>query len=232
MNIQLENTTKKYRNGEEKKAVLNDISLDLPSREITAILGPSGSGKSTLLHIIGGLEKVSSGKIFVDNVDITSISNKKIIEYRREKVGFIFQFYNLVPNLTVKENVEICANLTKDPLNIDEILKDVGLYEHRNKVPSQLSGGQQQRCSLARAVVKKPKLLLCDEPTGALDSEASYEVLKILEKMHKLYKTEIIIVTHNIEIAKMCNRVIEIKDGKITANRVNEDVIPACKLKL
>lgn len=232
MKIKLINVTKKYKNGEELKAVLKDINIELPGNEITAILGHSGSGKSTLLHLIGGLEKVSEGKIFVDNIEITKLSTKKLIDYRRENIGFIFQFYNLVPNLTVRENVEVCSNLTKNPLNIDEVLKEVDLYEHRNKVPSQLSGGQQQRCSLARAIIKKPKLLLCDEPTGALDSKSSIEVLKLLEKMHKLYNAEICMVTHNWDITKMCNRIIEIKDGRIIQNRINEKIISAENLIL
>lgn len=232
MKIKLINVTKKYKNGEELKAVLKDINIELPGNEITAILGHSGSGKSTLLHLIGGLEKVSEGKIFVDNIEITKLSTKKLIDYRRENIGFIFQFYNLVPNLTVRENVEVCSNLTKNPLNIDQVLKEVDLYEHRNKVPSQLSGGQQQRCSLARAIIKKPKLLLCDEPTGALDSKSSIEVLKLLEKMHKLYNAEICMVTHNWDITKMCNRIIEIKDGRIIQNRINEKIISAENLIL
>ena len=232
MKIQICNLTKKYVNGEEMKAVLKNVDLDLPGGEITAVLGPSGSGKSTLLHMIGGLEPPSEGTIVVDEMDITGMKPKKIVDFRREYVGFIFQFYNLVPNLTVRENVEVCSNLTKDPLDIDEILQEVGLYEHQNKVPSKLSGGQQQRCSLARAIIKKPKLLLCDEPTGALDSESSLEVLKLLERMHNLYHTEILMVTHNIEIAKMCDRIIEIKDGEIMDNRMNKEVISASELVL
>ncbi|GAA0063909.1 ABC transporter ATP-binding protein [Clostridium sp. CTA-1] len=195
------------------------------------ILGPSGSGKSTLLNTIGGLDRVDEGQIVVDGLDISKLKSKELSLYRRNYLGFIFQFYNLVPNLTLRENIQVCEYLSKESLDLDELLEVLGIKEHKNKFPSQLSGGQQQRCAIARALIKNPKLLLCDEPTGALDYKTSKEILILLEKINKKYGTTILIVTHNTVIKDMVHKVIKIKDGQISNEYVNENLIPAIELQ-
>jgi len=195
------------------------------------IQGTSGSGKSTLLNCIGGLDTMDSGSVKVDGKEIFGLRPNEIADYRREKLGFIFQFYNLVPNLTVRENIEVCEYISENPLDIDELLDVLGLTEHQNKFPSQLSGGQQQRCAIARALVKNPALLLCDEPTGALDSKTSRDILILLEKINAKYNTTMLIVTHNNSIKNMVHKVIIVKDGLIKKDYINENRVPAAELE-
>ena len=195
------------------------------------IQGTSGSGKSTMLNCIGGLDTVDSGSIRIDGKEIVGLKSKELSEYRRDALGFIFQFYNLVPNLTVRENIRVCEYLTKDPLDMNELLDTLGLTEHQNKFPSQLSGGQQQRCAIARALIKNPKLLLCDEPTGALDSNTSRDILILLEKINAKYGTTMLIVTHNNSIKNMVHQVVRMKDGLIRTSYMNETRVPAAELE-
>lgn len=195
------------------------------------IQGTSGSGKSTLLNCIGGLDVMDSGSVKVDNKEIFGLKSSDLSDYRRDNLGFIFQFYNLIPNLTVKENIQVCQYLANDPLDMDDLLEILGLEEHKNKFPSQLSGGQQQRCAIARALIKNPKLLLCDEPTGALDSKTSKDILILLEKVNKKYGTTMLIVTHNNSIKNMVHKVIVIKDGMIVKDYNNTTIIPAADLE-
>ncbi|MDO5718636.1 MAG: ABC transporter ATP-binding protein [Tissierellia bacterium] len=232
MYLVLKKVNKSYGDGANYQSVLKDVNLEIEKGEMAIILGPSGSGKSTLLNIIGGLDFVDSGEVYLEDLCVTDLNKDKIIDYRRDHIGFVFQFYNLVPNLTVYENIEVCKFLTKNPLDIDELLENLDLIPHKNKYPSQLSGGQQQRCSLARALVKNPDLLLCDEPTGALDSKSSLNMLELLEKINKIYDTTMLIVTHNEAIKSICNRIIEIKDGMIVNNSINDEMISAKELVL
>ena len=215
---------KSFGSGESKAEVLKGIDLEIKKSEIVTILGPSGSGKSTLLNIIGGLDGADSGKIIYDGEDISKMSKKQRMLYRRNEVGFIFQFYNLLGDLTAKENIESCAYLSKKPMDMDEIMKTLGLLEHQNKFPKQLSGGQQQRVAFARALVKNPRVLLCDEPTGALDYKMSKEILSLLEKINKTYGTTVIIVTHNEAIKYMSHHVIKVRDGVISENYKNSEL--------
>ena len=195
------------------------------------IQGTSGSGKSTLLNCIGGLDTIESGSIKVDGTEIAGMKADELSDYRRDYLGFIFQFYNLVPNLTVRENIQICEYLTDQPLNMDELLEILGLTEHQNKFPAQLSGGQQQRCAIARALIKHPTLLLCDEPTGALDSKTSRDILILLEKINATYGTTMLIVTHNNSIKNMVDQVVIVKDGQIRKDYYNETKVPAAELE-
>ena len=195
------------------------------------IQGTSGSGKSTLLNCIGGLDTIESGSIKVDGTEIAGMKADELSDYRRDYLGFIFQFYNLVPNLTVRENIQICEYLTDQPLNMDELLEILGLTEHQNKFPAQLSGGQQQRCAIARALIKNPKLLLCDEPTGALDSKTSRDILILLEKINATYGTTMLIVTHNNSIKNTVDQVVIVKDGQIRKDYYNETKVPAAELE-
>ena len=197
MYVEISNVTKSYGEGGSYCKVLNGISTLIDRGQICVILGPSGSGKSTLLNAIGGLDTVDSGQIHIDGKEITSLKPERLSDYRRDTLGFVFQFYNLIPNLTAEENIQVCGYLSKVPLSMQELLDILGLTEHRNKFPSQLSGGQQQRCAIARALIKNPKLLLCDEPTGALDSKTAKEILILLEKINQIYGTTILMVTHN-----------------------------------
>ena len=215
MHIQVENVTKIYGNEENQTKVLDQVSLEVERGEICVILGPSGSGKSTLLNVIGGLEMVEEGRIRVGAEELTGMNPEELSEFRRRNLGFVFQFYNLIPDLTVWENIEVCRYLTDQPLDVGKLLETLGLSGHQDKFPSQLSGGQQQRCSIARALVKNPSLLLCDEPTGALDTGTAGEILLLLDKVNKAYGTTILMVTHNEEIKKMGDQVVEIRDGKI-----------------
>lgn len=227
MFIEIANVKKFYGEGENKTEVLSNVSTELEEGKICVILGPSGSGKSTLLNVIGGLETIDRGTVHVADLDIGSMKPKELSIYRRDHLGFIFQFYNLVSNLTVRENIEVCEYLSKDPLDIDELLEVLGLTAHQDKFPRQLSGGQQQRCAIARALVKNPGLLLCDEPTGALDFKASKEILKLLEQINHRYHTTMLIVTHNEAIQEMAHRVIKLRDGKITKDLENHEIKPA-----
>lgn len=232
MFLEISDIEKSYGNGENKIKVLNGITTSLNQGEMCVILGPSGSGKSTFLNTIGGLDSIDTGSITVDGFHIQKLNQNQLSKYRREYLGYIFQFYNLVPNLTIKENIQVCEYLTKQPLDINQLIDTLGLTEHQNKFPSQLSGGQQQRCAIARALIKNPKLLLCDEPTGALDSKTSKEILVLLEKVNKVYGTTMLIVTHNEAIKDMVHRVIKIKDGCISKDYTNEKRLSAVDLDL
>ena len=231
MYLQVKNLKKSYGEGGSYIQVLKGIDLSVEEGLMCVIQGTSGSGKSTLLNCIGGLDCVDSGSIQVDGREIVGLKSGELSEYRRDCLGFIFQFYNLIPNLTVRENICVCRYLTRDPMDVDELLEVLGLTEHQNKFPSQLSGGQQQRCAIARALVKNPKLLLCDEPTGALDSKTPRDILVLLEKINQKYGTTMLIVTHNNAIKNMVHQVIFMKDGMILENRVNAERIPASELE-
>ena len=220
--LKIEGINKKYQSGNSYFQALTDVNVEVAKGEIVVILGPSGSGKSTLLNAIGGIDQVDSGGIIVDQEDITQFNDRQLVKYRREDIGFVFQMYNLIPNLTVYENIELTANISNNPLTIREVIDAVGLTGMEDRFPRELSGGQQQRVSIARAVVKTPKLLLCDEPTGALDSNTSKEILNLIEKVNRDYHTTVFIITHNQAISEMANRVITLKDGKIDSNIVNE----------
>ena len=230
--LEVSNITKSYGGVENRVQVLKGISTNIKEGQTCVILGPSGSGKSTFLNAIGGLDTVDKGSIKIDGLDITKLNPKKLSQYRRDYLGFIFQFYNLVPNLTVRENIRVCEYLAKSPMKMDELLSVLGLEEHQHKFPSQLSGGQQQRCAIARALIKNPKLLLCDEPTGALDTKTSRDILVLLEKVNKMYGTTMLIVTHNTAIKDMVHRVIKIKDGFISKDYENETIIPAAEIEM
>jgi len=231
MFLQLENIKKSYGSGDNSTLVLKGIDLHLSRGEFCVLLGPSGSGKSTLLNIIGGIDNASSGTITIDGEMMHQMKEKQLTRYRRSHLGYIFQSYNLIPNLTVRENIEVGAYLSDDPLPVDEILHILGLYEHRSKLPSQLSGGQQQRTAIGRAVVKKPDILLCDEPTGALDYATSKEILKLIETVNRIYKSTVIMVTHNDALKYMADRVITLKDGQVTNNYLNENRMSAEELE-
>ena len=213
-----------------KLEVLKDISMDIHEGEVVVLLGPSGSGKSTLLNIIGGIDNADAGYVAIDGERTAGMSEKVLTSYRRKHLGYVFQMYNLIPNLNVKENIEVGAYLSDSPLDIDDLLRTLGLYEHRHKVPNQLSGGQQQRTAIGRAIVKNPDILLCDEPTGALDYKTSKEILKLLEDVNQKYGNTIIMVTHNDAIKQMADRVIRFKDGQIRKDYHNEIKIPAEEL--
>ncbi len=231
MYIETRDLKKSYGEGGSFVQVLKGVSIQIEKGEMCVIQGTSGSGKSTLLNCIGGLDDIDSGSVSVAGTLVERLKGEKLSDYRRDNLGFIFQFYNLVPNLTVRENIQVCEYLTKEPLNIDELIDVLGLTEHQYKFPSQLSGGQQQRCAIARALVKNPKVLLCDEPTGALDSKTSRDILMLLEKINKQYGTTMLIVTHNNSIKNMVNHVIYLKDGEIYKDYLNEHKIPASELE-
>lgn len=229
--LTIRNLKKHYGEGEARLEVLRGIDVTLNRGEVCVLLGPSGSGKSTFLNMVGGLEPADSGSVVVGDVDIATLPDKKLVEYRRKELGFVFQFYNLVPDLTIQENIEVCAFLSKDPLPMEPLLKSLGLYEHRHKFPHQVSGGQQQRCAIGRALVKNPGLLLCDEPTGALDYKTSKEILQLMEEVNQRYGCTIIIVTHNDAIRHMAHRVLRLRDGQMVEDVVNEHVLPAAELE-
>lgn len=222
MYIEMKNIKKYYGQNENKMMVLKGINSEIEQGEICVLLGPSGSGKSTLLNVLGGIETIDDGQLYVNKQDLSQLSSKQLCHYRRHTLGFVFQSYHLVPHLTVKENIESGAYLSKTPIDIQELLIKLGLKEHQNKYPNQLSGGQQQRTAIGRALAKKPQLLLCDEPTGALDYHTSKDILELLEKLHQDYGTTILIVTHNDAIAKMAHRVMYLKDGQIVDVKINE----------
>lgn len=231
MYLEVKELKKNYGEGGGFTEVLKGVDMAVEKGVMCVIQGSSGSGKSTLLNCIGGLEEADSGSILVDDMEICGLSADKLSSYRRANLGFIFQFYNLVPNLTVRENIQVCEYLTDSPLEMGELLEVLGLAEHQNKFPSQLSGGQQQRCAIARALIKNPKLLLCDEPTGALDSAASKDILMLLEKVNSTYGTTMLIVTHNNSIKNMVDQVIFLKDGRIKETKWNQEKVPAALLE-
>ena len=230
MYLEVSDVKKSYGEGGSYIQVLKGVSLQVKQGDMCVIQGTSGSGKSTLLNCIGGLDTIESGSIKVDGTEIAGMKADELSDYRRDYLGFIFQFYNLVPNLTVRENIQVCEYLTDQPLNMDELLEILGLTEHQNKFPAQLSGGQQQRTAIGRAIVKNPDILLCDEPTGALDYKTSKEILKLLEDVNQRYGNTIIMVTHNDAIKQMADRVIRFKDGQIRKDYHNEIKIPAEEL--
>jgi len=232
MFLNLKGGVKKYGEGNSTVYALNYADLSINKGEISVILGPSGSGKSTLINMLGGLDKLDDGILNIDDRDISSLSVKELTEYRREDIGFVFQFYNLIPDLTVAENIEVVADISKKPMDMDEVLKALEIDNLKNRFPRELSGGQQQRVAIARALIKNPKILLCDELTGALDSKSSKEVLNFVEKVNKKFGTTVIIITHNDEIRKMADRVIRVKDGKVILNDNNENKVPAEELEL
>lgn len=231
MYLEVSGVKKSYGEGGSYVQVLKGINTGVEKGQMCVIQGTSGSGKSTLLNCIGGLDTMDSGSIKVDGTEIFGMTSDQLADYRRDNLGFIFQFYNLVPNLTVRENIQVCEYLTYDPLPVDDLIETLGLTEHQNKFPSQLSGGQQQRCAIARALVKNPKLLLCDEPTGALDSKTSRDILVLLEEINAKYGTTMLIVTHNNSIKNMVHKVIFIKDGLISREYENEVRVPASELE-
>lgn len=211
--------------GESTIVANNDISFEIKKGEFAVILGPSGAGKSTVLNILGGMDSPDEGQVLVDGVDIATFSSKKLTKYRREDIGFVFQFYNLVPNLTAKENVELATQISPNALNVDQVLEQVGLGERKLNFPAQLSGGEQQRVAIARALAKNPKLLLCDEPTGALDYETGKQILKLLKETCKNTGTTVIVITHNTAISPMADRVIHIHNAKVRSIEMNENPI-------
>lgn len=221
---------KHYGDGEARVQVLDGITATVNKGEICVMLGPSGSGKSTFLNLIGGLEDADGGSISVNGCDLTTLSSKDLGEYRRRELGFVFQFYNLVPDLTIRENIEVTAHLSSNPLPMEDLLRSLGLWEHRNKFPRQVSGGQQQRCAIGRALVKNPGLILCDEPTGALDYKTSKEVLELMERVNREYGCTLVIVTHNAAIAKMADRVLRLRDGRLASDEVNASPVSTSEL--
>lgn len=231
MYLEIKDVKKSYGKDAGYVQVLKGVSTGVEKGQMCVIQGTSGSGKSTLLNCIGGLDTMDSSSVRVDGKEIFGLKPDALADYRRDNLGFIFQFYNLVPNLTVRENIQVCEYLSDNPLDMNELLDVLGLTEHQNKFPSQLSGGQQQRCAIARALIKNPKLLLCDEPTGALDSKTSRDILVLLEKINKEYGTTMLIVTHNNSIKNMVHKVIIIKDGQIKKDYLNETIIPAAQLE-
>ena len=231
MFLEINNLKKSFGTGESRVEVLKGIQFSVEKGEICVLLGPSGSGKSTLLNIIGGIDEADSGSIVIEGEKIEDMNEKTLTRYRRKHLGYVFQMYNLIPNLNIKENVEVGAYLSDNPLDVDDLLKTLGLYEHRHKLPNQLSGGQQQRTAIGRAVVKNPDILLCDEPTGALDYHTSKEILKLLEDVSRKYGNTVVMVTHNDALQNMADRVVKLRDGKIRKNFVNETKIPAAELE-
>ena len=232
MFIDIKDARKHYGEGETLVNALDGVSLSLEEGRIYVILGPSGSGKSTLLNMIGGLDSLDSGEITISGRNISRSDKKKMTDYRREDVGFVFQFYNLIPDLTVQENIEVVADIAKQPMDIEEVMKALDIDKYKNRFPKELSGGQQQRVAIARALIKNPKILLCDELTGALDSKSSRNVLKFIEKVNEQFKTTIIIITHNESIADMADTVIRIKDGQVASCTNNGNKRSAEELEL
>ena len=231
MFLEIRGIKKHFGEGESRVEVLKGIDLEIAKGEICVLLGPSGSGKSTLLNIIGGIDNADSGYISINGEKTAEMNEKALTLYRRKHLGYIFQMYNLIPNLNVKENIEVGAYLSDNPLDVDELLKTLGLYEHRHKLPNQLSGGQQQRTAIGRAIVKNPDILLCDEPTGALDYSTSKEILKLIEEVNRKFGNTVIMVTHNDAIKLMADRVVKLRDGMIRKNYLNEHRTSAAQLE-
>ena len=231
MFLEIRGIKKSFGTGDSRVNVLKGLDLNIEKGEFCVLLGPSGSGKSTLLNIIGGIDGADEGSITIEGERLEDMTEKKLSLYRRKHLGYIFQMYNLIPNLTVRENIEVRAYLSDHPLDVDELLHTLGLYEHQRKLPNQLSGGQQQRTAIGRAIVKNPDILLCDEPTGALDYHTSKEILKLIETVNQRYGNTIIMVTHNDAIKDMADRVVKLRDGMIRKNYRNEVKIPAINLE-
>ena len=231
MFLEIKQIKKSFGMGASRIAVLPGIDLEIERGEFCVLLGPSGSGKSTLLNIIGGIDGADSGSITIDGECIEDMTEKKLSLYRRKHLGYIFQMYNLIPNLTVRENIEVGAYLSDKPLDVDELLHTLGIYEHQRKLPNQLSGGQQQRTAIGRAIVKNPDILLCDEPTGALDYNTSKDILRLIETVNQKYGNTIVMVTHNDAIKDMADRVVKLRDGMIRKNYTNEQKVPAMELE-
>ena len=231
MFLQIRDLNKGFGEKENRVEVLHDLSLEVKKGEFCVLLGPSGSGKSTLLNIIGGIDGPDSGEIIIDGEAMNSLNEKKLTKFRRNHLGYVFQMYNLIPDLTVRENIEVGAYLSKKPLDIEELLVTLGLKEHEDKLPSQLSGGQQQRTSIGRAIIKNPDILLCDEPTGALDYNTSKEILKLIETVNQKYGSTILMVTHNDAIKYMADRVVKLRDGRIRDNYLNTSKVCAKDLE-
>ena len=229
--LEIVDLKKGYGFGDTRQEVLRGMSFSVKKGEFCVLLGPSGSGKSTLLNIIGGIDNPDDGYISINGDKLMDMSEKAITSYRRKHLGYVFQMYNLIPNLNVKENIEVGAYLSDNPLDIDELLHTLGMYEHRHKLPNQLSGGQQQRTSIGRAIVKNPDILLCDEPTGALDYDTSKEILKLIEDVNQKYGNTIIMVTHNEAIKNMADHIIKLRDGKVRHNDINDNKISATQLE-
>ena len=228
--LEIKNIKKHFGEGESRVEVLKGIDIEIEKGEFCVLLGPSGSGKSTLLNIIGGIDAADEGYISINGEKTADMNEKALTLYRRKHLGYIFQMYNLIPNLNIKENIEVGAYLSDNPLDVDDLLKTLGLYEHRHKLPNQLSGGQQQSTAIGRAIVKNPDILLCDEPTGALDYNTSKEILQLIEDVNKKYGNTIIMVTHNDAIKQMADRVVKLRDGMIRKNYLNETKLTAAEL--
>lgn len=231
MFLEIKGIKKAYGQGESRAEVLKGIDIEIQKGDICVLLGPSGSGKSTLLNIIGGIDNADEGYISINGEKIADMNEKQLTLYRRKHLGYVFQMYNLIPNLNIKENVEVGAYLSDNPLDVDELLNTLGLYEHRHKLPNQLSGGQQQRTAIGRAIVKNPDILLCDEPTGALDYKTSKEILKLIEDVNHKYGNTVLMVTHNGAIESMADRVVKMRDGMVRKNFVNPTKISAMDLE-
>ena len=221
--IEFRNVSKEYKMGEVTIKALNNTNFEIDKGELVVIVGPSGAGKTTTLNILGGMDTATSGKVIVDGKDVSKLKEKDLVKYRRDDIGFVFQFYNLVQNLTARENVELATQICKDSLDVDKVLDKVGLKNRKNNFPSQLSGGEQQRVAIARAIAKNPKLLLCDEPTGALDYKTGKQILKLLQETSRKENITVIIITHNTAIAPMADKIIQFKNGKAENIIINED---------
>ncbi len=231
MFLEVQGIRKSFGTGDSKVDVLKGLDLQIERGEFCVLLGPSGSGKSTLLNIIGGIDAADAGSITIDGERLEDMNEKRLSLYRRKHLGYIFQMYNLIPNLTLRENIEVGAYLSDSPLDVDELMETLGITEHQRKLPNQLSGGQQQRTAIGRAIVKNPDILLCDEPTGALDYQTSKEILKLIETVNQKYGNTIVMVTHNDAIKDMADRVVKLRDGMIRKNYKNEQKIPAASLE-
>jgi putative ABC transport system ATP-binding protein len=232
MFIKLENAVKRYGAGEAEVYALDHADLELERGAVCVILGPSGSGKSTLLNMLGGLDSLDEGELVVDGRRVSDLAAGERTDYRKEDVGFVFQFYNLIPDLTVEENIQVVAEIADEPLDMDEVLEALDIAKYRKRFPKELSGGQQQRVAIARAMIKNPKLLLCDELTGALDTKSSLSVLKFVEKMNRRFGTTVAIITHNEAIAGMADKIVMLKDGRVVESRNNDEKLPAAELVL
>ena len=229
--IEFKNVCKEYKMGEVKIKALNNANFQIEKGELVVIVGPSGAGKTTALNILGGMDTATSGKVIVDNKEITGLKNKELIQYRRNAIGFVFQFYNLVQNLTAKENVELATQICKNPLDPETVLVNVGLKDRMKNFPSQLSGGEQQRVAIARAIAKNPKILLCDEPTGALDYNTGKQILKLLQDTARIQKMTVIIITHNSSLAPMADKVIRFKNGSVASVEQNQTPVSIDKIE-